>query len=144
MSIDERVVQDTTGASGFVTFSNTSTVSIQHVNGAFSSSYSITGEDSLISVTPIDDPVIIVPYFVPMTTVSKSATAVASNSTVYVENSQGTLSIQTMSDIVEDYFSPVTAYDYEMELNEQKKNINILDSRYASSMEASFVEAINQ
>ena len=109
--VGEKVTQTTSGATGFVTFSNTSQLTLQHITGEFLNSYTIVGENSIISVSP------------------------ASEITTLVKN---------ISANVEVYFSPVDAYEYERELNEQKKNIYVLDSRYVGSIESSFIEAINQ
>ena len=111
LNVGEKVTQSTSGATGFVTFSNTSQLTLQHITGEFSNSYNIVGEDSMISVTPI---------------------------------SQITTLVKNISANVEVYFSPVDAYEYERELNEAKKNIYVIDSRYTGSIESSFIEAINQ
>ena len=107
----EKVVQSTTGASGFVTFSNTNHLTLQHIEGSFSNSYIIIGQDSSVSATPIAGVITLV---------------------------------ETISDNVAAYFSPISYYEHERELNEQKKNINIIDNRYASMIESSFIEVMSQ
>lgn len=111
LNLEEKVIQTTTGATGFVTFCNTSVLTLQHIQGSFSNSYTIVGSTSTVNVNPISE----------IITVK-----------------------QNISANVEVYFSPVSALDYEQELNEKKKTINVLDRRYASLMEASFIEAMNQ
>jgi len=49
---------------------------------------------------------------------------------------------QNVSDNELVYFSPVTVYDYELELNEQKKNIKILDNRFKPAIYSRFRELI--
>lgn len=39
---------------------------------------------------------------------------------------------------IENYFSPVSYYDYENELNEKKKNIKLIDVSYVSAVESEF------
>lgn len=109
MTIGEKVVQDTSGASGFVTFSNTSQLTLQHIEGEFSSSYNIIGQDSTTTVTP------------------------SSSIITLKENISANVAV---------YYSPVSAYDYEREMNEAKKNIFVIDSAYVSSIESSFIEAM--
>lgn len=111
MIVGEKAVQSTSGASGFVTFSNTSQLTLQHIDGAFSSSYNIVGEDSFVTATPY------------------------SSIITLVENISSNVAV---------YYSPVYAYDYERELNEQKKNILVIDSNYVSSIESSFIESMEQ
>jgi hypothetical protein len=41
------------------------------------------------------------------------------------------------------YFSPVTAFDYENEINQQKKTINLMDNRYVSMVHNTFSELMN-
>lgn len=55
-------------------------------------------------------------------------------------------SVQTVSTSidpsVQNYFTPVTFYEYEEELNEQRKNIRLLDTSYVSSLEERFKELL--
>lgn len=44
---------------------------------------------------------------------------------------------------VQVYFSPVTAFDYENEINEKKKTIDLMDSRYVSMVHNTFSELMN-
>lgn len=111
LMLGEKVIQTTSGAAGFVTFSNTSQLTLNHISGSFSNSYNIVGQDSLISATP-----------------ASSIVTIAQN----------------ISANVEVYFSPISFYEYERELNEIKKNINIIDKRYTSMIESSFIEAMSQ
>jgi len=110
--VNEKVTQTTSGATGFVTFSNTSVVSVQHITGAFTgtSTHYITGESS-------------------------SANASPSNVTTVFDN------IPTNQQI---YFSSVTAYDYENELNNKKKNITILDKRHQPYIHSLFRELVTE
>ena len=107
----EKVIQDTSAATGFVTFSNTTTISLQHITGTFSntSTYYIIGSNS-------------------------GANASASSVTTIKENINANTLI---------YFSPVTAFDYESEINEQKKTINLMDNRYVSMVHNTFSELMN-
>lgn len=41
------------------------------------------------------------------------------------------------------YYSPYTYYDYENELNEQKRAINLIDNRYTSALERQFKQLLN-
>lgn len=109
LNIGERVVQNNTGASGEVAFSNTTNLTLRHIVGQFSNTAVITGDDSRISVTP----------------------TLAS-----------TLK-QTLPDDEMVYYSPVTYYDYENELNEQKKGIQVIDSRFKPVIETKFRELMN-
>jgi hypothetical protein len=109
---NEKVIQDTSGATGFITFSNTTVISVQHITGTFSNNatYYITGQDS-------------------------SANASPSTITTIKEN-------LTENEIA--YFSPVTAYDYENELNESKKTIILIDSKYTGMIQSAFNQVMNQ
>jgi hypothetical protein len=110
--VNEKVTQTTSGAAGFVTFSNTSMVSVQHITGTFSntSTYYITGETSLANASPSI-----------VTTVSNNIPA----------NQQT-------------YFSAVTAYDYENEMNNKKKTITILDKRHQPYIHSLFRELVTE
>jgi len=110
--VNEKVTQTTSGASGFVTFSNTSMVSVQHITGTFSntSTYYITGQTSLANAAP------------------SSVTTVSDN----IPTNQQT------------YFSAVTAYDYENEMNNKKKTITILDKRHQPYIHSLFRELVTE
>jgi len=110
--VNEKVTQTTSGATGFVTFSNTSMVSVQHITGTFSdtSTYYITGETSLANAAP------------------SIVTTVYNN-------------IPTNQQI---YFSAVTAYDYENEMNNKKKTITILDKRHQPYIHSLFRELVTE
>jgi len=107
----EKVIQDTSGATGFVTFSNTTVMSLHHITGTFSntSTYYIIGSDS-------------------------GANASVSIITTIKENITANVQV---------YFSPVTAFDYENEINEKKKTIDLMDSRYVSMVHNTFSELMN-
>jgi hypothetical protein len=109
---NEKVIQDTSGATGFITFSNTTVISVQHITGTFSNNttYYITGQDSSANASPST-----------ITTIKENLT----------ENEVA-------------YFSPVTAYDYENELNESKKNIILIDSKYTGMIQSAFNQVMNQ
>lgn len=111
LSIGESVTQSTSGATGWVTFSNTSQLTLQHIQGSFSNLYSIIGTTSLKSCTPTAEIITVA---------------------------------QNISDNVAIYFSPVTAYEYERQLNESKKNIYIMDKKYTTSIESSFAELMRK
>lgn len=105
---------------GFVTFSNTTVVNLQHIQGSFSyetiqnpTPFYIFGEDSRANAETIN-----------VTTIF---------------NAFGN-TVGAMAPTEEVYFSPVTAYDYENELNEMKKNVNILDRRFVPDVHASLKE----
>lgn len=58
------------------------------------------------------------------------------NSTVSLVNTLST----SIDPTIQNYFVPVTFYEYEEELNEQRKNIRLLDSAYLTDIEESFKE----
>lgn len=110
-NINEKVNQN--DASGFVTFSNTSVLTIQHISGTFSNTYNVVGEDS------------------------KANAEIGLITTVY--NAFDNVNFpRSMSPNEEVYYSPVTAYEYENELNEQKKQISLLDRSYVGRVHSSF------
>ena len=43
---------------------------------------------------------------------------------------------------IQNYFVPVTYYEYEEEINEQRKNIRLLDSVYVTSIEEKLKELL--
>lgn len=117
---DESVTQQITGATGFVTFSNTTFLTLQHITGSFdaNTSHFIIGEDSGANASP---------------TLVKN---IASGNNEAIQ--------QTLDENEVAYFSPVTAFDYENEINEAKKNINLLDSNYKSQIYSSFQELMQE
>lgn len=117
-SKDERVVQQTTGAEGFITFSNTSILTLQHITGSFSANYNIVGDSS-------------------------SANASVTSVKLITAGNDESI-VQTLDENEVVYFSPVTAYDYENELNELKKNVSLLDSRFKSTVYSNFYELMNE
>lgn len=106
--INEKITQDITGASGFVTFSSTNSISLQHIQGEFSLTRGITGRTS-------------------KATANISSITILSN--VIPENEQV-------------FFSPISVYDYEYEINESKKNIQLLEKRFLPLIQTRFKELI--
>lgn len=94
-------------ANGDVTFANTTTVIVQHVEGGFvaNSSYTLTGNRS------------------------------SANAVVTAQN----LIQQNIPDTEVLYYSTVSLYDYENELNESKRSIQLIDNRYSSTIERQFI-----
>lgn len=96
---------------GFVTFANSSVMTLQHLTGTFNYStdevtYTLTGDESAATAD-----------------IKQSETAVH-----WVANN-------IPQTIEAKYWNPVSYYDLELEIDRAKKNINILDVRYASKME---------
>ena len=118
-SVNEKVTQN--NASGFVTFSNTSTITIQHIEGQFVANSSI---DPYTSIPIIGE-----------TSGANGSPLTSQSVTVIAENAD---------DVEEVYFSPVTAYDYENELNQRNKTINLLDRRYVSLVQSKFIELMRE
>lgn len=112
-TIGERVNQGNN--SGFVTFSNTTSINLQHIVGSFTSNTNCLGEESGANAT------------------------ITSVSTLYDafdnQNFQGAMSPEE-----EVYYSPVSWYDYENELNEQKKKINLLNKNLVPDVHSKFRE----
>jgi len=113
--INEKVIQNS--AIGYVSFSNTTFISIQHIEGQFVANSATS------------------PY-APIPIIGEKSGANGSPSS--------TLSVKTIvenADEVEQvYYSPVTIYDYEQELNEMKKTIKLLDRRYVPLVHSKFAE----
>ena len=72
------------------------------------------------------------------TSMANSVVTISGSSTITGKESLATAAFSTAVNIVDNlapeeviYWSPVTIYDSEKEKNEQKKSINVLDSRYA-------------
>ena len=61
------------------------------------------------------------------------------NATVSTIN---TISTSISTDI-QDYFSPVSFYDYENEINEERKNIKLIDVAYVQSIEKEFKQLLS-
>lgn len=113
--IDEKVIQNS--ATGYVAFSNTTFISIQHIEGQFVANNSTS-------------PYAAVPII--------GQTSGANGSPV---STDAVKTIAENADEVEQvYFSPVTIYDYENELNEMKKTIKLLDRRYVPLVHSKFIE----
>lgn len=93
-------------ASGVVSYSNTTYLTVKHVDGAFNASNSTV-----------------------LTTIS----ATGSNSTA---NAQTVTIISSNIPTTEyTYWSPVSAFDYEQERNFKNKEITLIDNRYKNTME---------
>lgn len=60
------------------------------------------------------------------------------NSTVSLVETLST----SIDSTIQNYFIPVTFYEYEEELNEQRKNIRLLDTSYVSNLEEKFKELL--
>lgn len=116
--LGEKVTQG--DSSGFVTFGNTSVVSLQHIEGSF-------------LYETIEDPTA---YYISGEESGANAETISVNT---VFNAFGGTT-GSMSPNEEVYFSQVTAFDYENELNQMKKNINILDRRFVPDVHASLKE----
>lgn len=116
--VGERVTQG--DSSGFVTFSNTTAINLQHIQGSF-------------LYETIEDPT---PYYIYGEDSKANAETVVVNT---VFNAFGGTT-GSMSPNEEVYFSPVSAFDYENELNEMKRNINILDRRFVPEVHSSLKE----
>ena len=110
-TLGEKVTQGE--SSGFVTFGNTTILNLQHIEGSFVSSQYISGSDS-------------------------NANAQATSVNTVFNAFGGTTG--SMAPTEEVYFSPVTVFDYENELNEMKKKLNILDRRYVQDVHSSIKE----
>ncbi len=115
--LGEKVIQG--DSSGFVTFSNSSVITLQHIsdfvdefNNVVQSGY-IVGDQSL-------------------------ANAEITSANLIFNAFGGT--VGSMSPNEEIYFSPVTAYDYENEINEQRKNMKILSKNLAQDVYSAFKE----
>lgn len=105
---NEKITQNITGASGYVTFSNSNSVSLQHIQGEFSLTRTIVGRKSGVEA---------------------NISSITTLSNVIPENEQV-------------FFSPVSAYDYEYEINESKKNIQLLEKRFLPLIQTRFKELI--
>ena len=109
---EEKVTQATTGATGYVIFSNSTTLKLEHIqNGTFDATNIITGSESGETFTP----------------------------------TAGTLvTTQIIPADEEVYFSPVTLYDYEIEQNQFKKDIRIMDNSYQQMLHAAYLELVGE
>lgn len=101
--------------SGFVTFSNTTVINLQHIVGSFSSGSNCFGEES------------------------KANAEITSVTTLYNAFDNQNFE-KAMSPEEEVYYSPVPIYDYENELNEQKKNIKLLSKNLVPDVHSKFRE----
>jgi len=116
-SYNERIVDDgDTNNSAFVLYSNTTSVTFQHVIGDWSNTQSFTGEDSGATAT-----------------VNASATGYSFK----------TLD-QVIPAVEEVYYDPIYEYDYEDEVNQSKKEVLLLDKRYKEEVEDKLREVINE
>jgi hypothetical protein len=101
-------------ANAFVSFANTSTVIVQHVDGGFIEedpiNYVLTGRDT-------------------------GATAAVISETTLKQNIP-------IDEVI--YYSPYSFYDYEEELNQQKNRINLIDNRYSSTIERQLRQLLSE
>jgi hypothetical protein len=95
-----------------VAFSNTSTITLQHIIGDFNktSNFSFTGDESGVTAT--------------------------ANADTY------SLILDNIPDTEDVYYSPVYAYDYEEELNEKKRDIYLIDRNYSETMKKQLKEVM--
>lgn len=110
-AIGERIQQTYSNnqitANAFVTFSNTSTLTVKHVDGSF-----IASNTSVV-------------------------TTITGLSTSYVANAQTVSMIASnIPDTEYTYWAPITYFDYETELNFASKEIMLIDNRYKGTMES--------
>lgn len=118
--IGEKVIMG--DSSGFVTYSNSSIITLQHIR------FFVDEDENIV----------------------QSGTIIGDSSLTTAEITTGTLLFNafsglnnSMSPNEEVYFSQVTAYDYENELNEQKKNLKILNRQYLPEVQSYFTEIVN-
>ena len=97
-------------ANAYVTFANTSTLVVQHLDGGFqaNASYVLT---------------------------SSTANATVSGVTTIKQNFANNEAL---------YYSSYSYYDYENEINEQKRSIKLLDNRYTATVERQFRQLMNK
>lgn len=95
---------------GFCTYSDGSTITVQHVSGSFDTDMTVVGKES-----------------------GSQATVIDANNTLSVTSAY-TEAI---------YWSPVTAYDYEVALNESKKTIVLMDAMYAGQADQDLKRVMN-
>lgn len=62
-------------------------------------------------------------------------TATAETSNVSISVTGSTTIQESLDSDIQSYFSPVSMYTYEIEKNEQKKHINLLDNRFSAAAE---------
>lgn len=113
--VDEKVTQP--NATGYVSFSNTTFVSIQHIEGQFVANSAIS-------------PYAAIPII--------GATSGANGSPVFTDSIKTI--VENADEVEQVYYSPVTIYEYEKELNEMKKTIKLLDRRYLPLIHSKFIE----
>jgi hypothetical protein len=114
-AVGERVQQKNGSvpvANAFVSFANSTTLMVQHIDGSFSanSQYVLSGRES-------------------------EATAVVTLVTTIKENIPPTEAL---------YYSPYSFYDLEEETNQQKNKINLIDNRYASTVERQLRQLLSE
>jgi len=112
-SVNQKVTQfngATPVANAYITFANTSTLVVQHLDGGFqaNASYVLSSSTANATVT--------------------SVTTIKQN----FENNEAL------------YYSSYSYHDYENELNEQKRSINLLDNRYTATVERQFRQLMNK
>lgn len=113
--IGDKVSQENTGMSGYVTYFDGTTLKLQHLIQSGSGTPDPTNLFDATSVITNENGASFTP------------TKVLTFNRIIPANEQK-------------YFGPVTLYDFETEQNEKKKNINILDARYKPIMHSAFLE----
>jgi hypothetical protein len=96
---------------GFCTYTDTSNITLQHLQGAFDAGATVVGKESNAQA------------------VIATANNFAATSAAY-ENSS--------------YWTPVTCYEYEIDLNEKKKEIVLLDAMQAGRAEQDLIRIMNE
>lgn len=124
--VNERVSdQDNLANYGYVTFANSSVITLQHINGSFQASnntttYTLVGKETgyTAQIQVADESIQFDPVHL-----------------VY-ENIPQTEEVS--------YWMPVNVYDYEQELNTAKRNIQLVDKRYKNKMEEDLKKAFRE
>ena len=112
-TVNEKVTQyngSTPVANAYVTFANTSVVTVQHQDGQFQANTSYTLKGA-------------------------SANAIVSTVTLIKQNYETNETT---------YYSTMSTYDFENEMNEQKRSINLVDNRYSATIERQFRHLLNK
>jgi hypothetical protein len=123
---NERVsVQSSLSNYGYVTFANSSVVTLQHINGAFqasnnSTTYTLLGKETQHTATIrlADEALEFNPVHLVFENIPSGEEAA--------------------------FWMSVSLYDYESELNSAKRNIQLVDKRYRSKMEEDLKKAFRQ
>lgn len=117
--------------------SNTSFITDEVCNIFFDNNH--TGQGQILSINT-DENLIFLQH-ISGSTLSNSTVLITSNCYIYGNQSNVNTTFTTTTNVCDNlnldeivYWSPVTYYDYEYNLNESNKNINILDSSYAANV----------